>query len=425
MQPSKIIKLTNLDRQCPTLMYLVLFYNPSDYHNFNNNCVFSSLKSSLEATLSVWYQATGRLGKNPSNGNKVDLWCNNGGAIMVEAFTHVKISELGNLSQYNDFFENLVYKPSSNNGSISEMPLLVAQLKFKGYSVGIGTSHALFDGKATFNFLSAWASNNTQTKQGIVNNKPLEWHKPVHERDHLLQLITNYKTHNNNKNSANAITKVAAIQHLYQLIIQATPGAGGGGDGGGAMPMIPQLFVPSVDDNYVLRTFHFTTSMIDTLKRRAYGDTRTRVTPQLSQSFSGNAYVLASVALTAGELELSTHETLINMIKAAKDSVDNDYVAAYMEALEGSGDALPPLKELTIVSDWTRMPFHKINFMHPNNNHNNNNNNVGVYACPLYPPIPQVAYFMQSPKEQKGIDVRVGLNSLIIPAFSHYFLDIS
>lgn len=150
-------------------------------------------------------------------------------------------------------------------------------------------------------------------------------------------------------------------------------------------------------------------------------DTRTRLTPQLPQDFSGNAYVLASVALTAGELELISYETLINKIKMAKNYVDNEYVSTYLEALEGSGDALPPLRELTVVSDWTRMPFHKVNF----NFMQSHANNVAVSVCPLVPPVPQVAYFMQSPKEDKGIDVRIGLNSQINSAFSHYFLNIS
>ncbi|XP_021738149.1 brassinosteroid-related acyltransferase 1-like [Chenopodium quinoa] len=438
MQPTKIMKLSNLDRQCPTLMYLVFFYNPSHNHNYSNDYLFSSLKLGLEETLSLWYPAAGRLSKNPNNGNKLDLWCNNGGAIMVEAVTQTRVSDLGNLFQYNEFFDNLVYKPTS------EMPLLVAQVtKFGcgGYSIGVGTSHALFDGQATFNFLSAWASKTQATKLGI---KALDWHKPVHDRERLLHL------NSNNNNPEAALTKVAAIQHLYQLITQAAPSGG--------MLMNPQLFVPSsIKDDCALRTFHFTSSMIDTLKRRTYGlnsysssscssfeivtahlwkartkalglrrermvclqfavDTRTRLTPQLSQGFSGNAYVLASVALTAGELELASYETLVNKIKMAKNSVDNDYVSTYLEVLEGSGDALPSLRELTMVSDWTRMPFHKVNFMHPYAN-------SAVSACPLTPPVPQVAYFMQSPKEDKGIDVRIGLNSQILTTFSHYFLN--
>ncbi|KAG6739228.1 hypothetical protein POTOM_056819 [Populus tomentosa] len=57
-----------------------------------------------------------------------------------------------------------------------------------------------------------------------------------------------------------------------------------------------------------------------------------------------------------------------------------------MEALDGPQGTLPPLKELTIVSDWTRMPFHK------------------------------------SPNDPAGIDVRIGLLPPSLDAFSHYFL---
>lgn len=130
LQPTKILNLSNLDRQCPLLMYLVFFYKPTfAYQNLSLDSVFSSLKSGLEETLSVWFPAAGRLSLNPSDG-KLNIMCNNKGAILVEAVTQVKISELGDLSQYNEFFENLVYKPAFT-GNFSEMPLLVAQVASK------------------------------------------------------------------------------------------------------------------------------------------------------------------------------------------------------------------------------------------------------------------------------------------------------
>lgn len=139
LHPQKIINLSNLDRQCPMLMYLVFFYKPPQVYNnskFSINSVFSSLKSGLEETLSVWYPAAGRLISLKSSSNddeKLNLWCNNQGAVLVEAVTQVMISELGDLSQYNDFFENLVYKPVFN-GNFSEMPLVVAQVKIINFS---------------------------------------------------------------------------------------------------------------------------------------------------------------------------------------------------------------------------------------------------------------------------------------------------
>lgn len=141
-------------------------------------------------------------------------------------------------------------------------------------------------------------------------------------------------------------------------------------------------------------------------------DIRNKIEPPLPKGFSGNAFVLASVALTAGQLEEGTHEAIVEKIKEAKNSINNDYVNAYMLALEGPQGNLPPLKELTLVSDWTRMPFHKVDFL----------SGEAAYASPLVSPIPQVAYFMQNPVDLRGIDVRVGLFPQTVGAFSHYFL---
>lgn len=142
-------------------------------------------------------------------------------------------------------------------------------------------------------------------------------------------------------------------------------------------------------------------------------DVRRRMSPPLPKGFTGNAYVLASVMVTAGELEQSSYEGIATKIRAAKNSVDEGYVKAYIQALEASQEnhTLPPLKELTLVSDWTRMPFHKVDFLGVE----------AAYVSPLVPPIPQVACLMQSPRDTKGIDVRIGLFPQIVDAFSSYF----
>lgn len=129
VQPERVLKLSNLDRQCPTLMHLVFFYNPSNQtlKDLSLNSVFTRLKSGLEETLTVWYPGAGRLRQNQSDG-KLNICCNNEGAVLVVAETPVKISQLGDLSQYSEFFEKLVYKPAFD-GNFSNMPLIVAQVR--------------------------------------------------------------------------------------------------------------------------------------------------------------------------------------------------------------------------------------------------------------------------------------------------------
>lgn len=127
-ESERVLNLSNLDRQCPNHMHLVFFYNNIDCLSLNS--VFSSLKSGLEETLTLWYPGAGRLSKNYQSGDdgKLNLWCNNQGAVLAEAQTPTKISHLGDLSQDNEFFEKLVYKPPFD-GNFSNMPLIAAQVR--------------------------------------------------------------------------------------------------------------------------------------------------------------------------------------------------------------------------------------------------------------------------------------------------------
>lgn len=137
-----------------------------------------------------------------------------------------------------------------------------------GYSIGIGTSHSLFDGTAAFDFISAWASQTNyyvKENNNNNNNKPLLL---VHERGRLL-VASNTNTNMNDQtkfegisstidysNNQTIIRSVAAIDHLYQLIKQAG------------------IIIDNTNDydkDYsVLRTFHISGEMIDKLKKKVY-----------------------------------------------------------------------------------------------------------------------------------------------------------
>ncbi|KAK3410690.1 hypothetical protein EUGRSUZ_J02627 [Eucalyptus grandis] len=440
LQPPKLLNLSNLDRQCPALMYLVFFYKPHLNSNFSKNeislgLVFDSLRLDLEETLSVWYPAAGRLSLNPEDG-KLNLWCNNEGVVLAEAVAQVKVSDLGDLSQYNEFFEKLVYKPDFD-GDLSKMPLVVAQVtQFEcgGYSIGMGTSHSLFDGPAAYDFLHAWSSNSAVTKE---KGYRLEINMPVHDRGRLLLLNPQKQVA-----IANPVKSAAAIDHLYQLIMQSAVNQNILSDVKSSS-LVPKTFDLSgefiesikgelckgMNGSFSCSTFEAVSAHLWKARTKAFGlhkgtlvclqfavDTRNRLSPPLPKGFSGNAYVLASVALTAGELMESSHADIIKKIREAKRSVNDEYVTAYMKALEGPPASLPPLKELTLVSDWTRMPFHKVGFL----------SEEAAYVSPLVPPIPQVAYLMQNPSDDHlGIHVRLGLPPGILSAFPGYFLSVN
>ncbi|KAF9662075.1 hypothetical protein SADUNF_Sadunf18G0015700 [Salix dunnii] len=99
-----------------------------------------------------------------------------------------------------------------------------------------------------------------------------------------------------------------------------------------------------------------------------------------SEDGKNAVFAICYGALTAGELEEGRHAAIIEKIKQAKNSVNSEYVNSYMEALDGPQGTLPLLKELTIVSDWTGMPFHEVGFLQGN----------AANASPMVTPTPQI-----------------------------------
>ncbi|MQM02639.1 hypothetical protein Taro_035409, partial [Colocasia esculenta] len=268
-----LLRLSNLDRQCPVLMYLVFFYKSpppppaAARHHTSQASLFSSLKRGLEKALAAWYPAAGRLSPDPVT-RKLDLVCNGAGAILVEASTDVELSELGDLAQHKSFYEQLVFRPPSS-GNVSEVPLVVAQVtRFGcgGYAVGIGTSHSLFDGWANFNFISSWASMAT----GAAEYERVELARPVHERDGLLLEHHGSQPRQEDASGghkpAAAACSVLAFDHIYQLIRQAA--SDHGGDLGGCKyAEIPMSFAG--EQHCVLLTYRVTCEMIEKLKGEA------------------------------------------------------------------------------------------------------------------------------------------------------------
>lgn len=111
-----------------------------------------------------------------------------------------------------------------------------------GYSIGIGTSHSLFDGISAFDFLRAWASQ-CQGRSQLV-------HIPVHERGTLLV--------DKDSSCVNNSTPTA-IDHLYHLIRQATPND------------------QNQEISLIFKTFHLSAEMIENLKKKVLGEKKDKL----------------------------------------------------------------------------------------------------------------------------------------------------
>lgn len=122
--------------------------------------------------------------------------------------------------------------------------------------MGIGASHSLFDGPATFDFLCAWACNSAIMKEKGSH----ELQKPVHDRGLLVQV-------GNCNAQKSSITRAAAIDHLYQLIQQTLADHH-------QNLAIDHGWFGDRNPSYLLKTFHVSGTMIENLKRKVLGEKR-------------------------------------------------------------------------------------------------------------------------------------------------------
>ncbi|XP_031263715.1 brassinosteroid-related acyltransferase 1-like [Pistacia vera] len=421
---TQTIDLSGLDRMSPAILYMIFFFKSQLKKEIDH---VERAKKALQKVLSQWYPAAGRFKFHGTTG-KLEIDCNDEGVAMVTALTKSRLEELGCLHEYKPCYEKLVPKlPEAND--ISENPLVVVQMtKFAcgGISIGIGGSHALFDGVGAFNFLAAWAN----TSKGKDDSNLVA---PNHSRAALLQAI--YSPNSSPKTSSIYEQEhIAAIQDLYGIPMEAMASDDrcwetalskfGQIEPQGELALVTlsvqkevveRLKVLATKESGKLSkcsTFdilcaHVWKARVTALKLHPDTkiclqfpvDSRSRFHPPLGKNFSGNAIVLASVSCLVRELLEEPLNYTIQRIQAAKGVITDEYIKLYAKALETSDKFLPSMRELTIVTDWLKFPLHALDFGW---------GRVSTAAL-LATPVPETAFLMPNLEESGGFLVRIGI----------------
>ncbi|CAM6087754.1 unnamed protein product [Calypogeia fissa] len=174
--------LSNLDRVVnPTFSSVIHYYDNVINETRSFVDVTSFLKESLAKTLVDFYPLAGRL-KLREDG-KVDLHCNNEGAIWIEATVAADLKDLGG-AQANHLLSGLDvaklgHGPLYIPDQITPMPVLVIQVtKFTCGTIAIATSwhHTIADGFSGTHFLRSWSE--------VAIGKAISL-KPQHNREIL------------------------------------------------------------------------------------------------------------------------------------------------------------------------------------------------------------------------------------------------
>lgn len=433
----EIISLSGLDRVSPAMVYTVFFYRASEKQQIGVGSV-ETVRKALEKVFVSWYPAAGRFGINEETG-KLELDCNGAGAVLLEARSDVTLEDLGVLWDYKPFYEKLVPQACSSSSSpddLSLKPLVVAQVTRFGcgsLSIGFGYSHSLLDGIGAFNFLKAWAA----LSKGRDDQELLQ--QPNHSRE--LLSTTNASA---NESIYSQFSSMPVLD-LYGIPTNAT--ASDDKSWEKTLNEICNLNKQGCD----LQTFFIKEETLETMKNqvlpsgqlsgnhstfevlaahlwrarvKALGlnsttkiclqfpvDARNRLEPPLGQNFSGNAFVLASTSCYVSEVIEEPLHCTVRRVQTAKNAVRDEYIRSYLKALEASDKFFPSMRELTIVSDWRKIPFHCVDF------------GWGKAACaaPLATPVPQTIYIMQSPDQNNaGVHIRLGLHPDQVDSFQNH-----
>ncbi|KAL5553308.1 hypothetical protein UlMin_040709 [Ulmus minor] len=433
------IELSGLDRISPAILYTVFFYKSNNLDTSSSSSSSRSeldgierAKQALKRVLDYWYPAAGRLRIKEETG-KLEINCNGEGVTVVTAETNSKLEELGKLHEYKLCYEKLVPQlPEA--GNISDNPLVVVQItKFGcgGLTIGLGGSHALFDGHGAFNFLASWAhiSSGKDETDLII---------PNHSREPLLFAASTNNPANLSPNvdfSASIYEQdhIVAIQDLYGIPMQAVASDDRCWESELAkFSQIQskglQLLTLSINKEvveawkglavqsgklYKCSTFDVLCAHVWKARVKALSlepntniclqfpvDSRNRVQPPLGNNFTGNAFVLGSVSCVAKDLiEEPLHKT-IRKIQAAKEVITDEYIKLYIKALEFSSDKFfPSMRELTIITDWFKFPFQALDFGW---------GSVSSAAL-LATPVPEAVFLMPNLEEPGSFLVRIGI----------------
>ncbi|XP_010271198.1 PREDICTED: brassinosteroid-related acyltransferase 1-like [Nelumbo nucifera] len=431
------IQLSGLDRISPAILYTLFFYNAplTDQTSSEEDDHVERAKKALEKVLVSWFPAAGRFRINEDTG-KLEIDCNDEGVTLITAATDFKLEKLGKLHEYKACYEKLVPKLPAE-GDISENPLVVVQMtRFScgGYCVGVGGSHALFDGFGAFNFLSSWAhiSSGKDESELVV---------PNHSRDVLL--ATSFSP-NSGADIASIFKQghIAAIQDLYGIPMQALASNdrcwettlskfGQLDDPQGGIQLITVCKKKeavekwkeiAIENGKLSKCSTFDVLCAHVWKARVKTlvlppntniclqfpvDSRNRFQPPLGKNFTGNAFVLASVSCMVKDLLEEPLHSTVKRIQVAKDEITGEYSKLYVKALESSEKFFPSMRELTIVTDWLKFPFQALDFGW----------GKVAGASLLATPVPETAFLMPNLEESDSLLLRMGLGVQYIPSF--------
>uniref|UniRef100_A0A0D9UVT5 Uncharacterized protein n=1 Tax=Leersia perrieri TaxID=77586 RepID=A0A0D9UVT5_9ORYZ len=352
--PRRTLYLSNLDDQRFlrfSIKYLYVFPAAAAV-------VADDLKAALARALVDYYPLAGRLRPSDEDDGKLLVDCNAEGALFAEAFMPgLTAGDFlnGNAKPHKSWRKLLYRVDAASFVAVPPLVVQVTQLGCGGMVLCTAICHCLCDGIASANFLHAWARDAAN---------------PI--ADEVLVL------HDRRALRPRCPTRVAFTHPEY-----AADAAGGGA---------PLLLAQLIGQPLSPVSLTFTAAHLRHLKTKLRQCTsfealaahvwrawvlslspppstkvkllfsvnvRRRLKPELPETYSGNAFVLACAESTAADL---VNGCGLRRVQEAKDRVNDDYVRSMVDLLEERRGAKPDLAATLVISAWTRLGLEDLDF---------------------------------------------------------------
>ncbi|XP_041005233.1 omega-hydroxypalmitate O-feruloyl transferase-like [Juglans microcarpa x Juglans regia] len=368
--PPETIFLSNIDLAVAFPVETVFFFEvPPDKSSSTLNISHRLGKAVAEVLLVPYYFMAGRLNFNHQT-RRLELLCNNAGALFVSATSRLRLKDLGKLSLPNSTFHHFVHRPGLYK-TLAETALLTIQVtRFScgGFSVGFVTNHGILDGKSAsemFQNLASLCRGESIANQVLYNDRTFFRARipPQIKYPHM---------------------EYVKLQDISSLASSFTA---------------PNQFFPSpsvFSEKFTHKLFSFTPELIATLKEKAMKrcssfeaiaahlwrartkaiftnpdevstvlfavDIRSKTSPPLPNGFVGNAVITAFATSKVADLVEKPFCFCVEKMREAIERVTEEYVRSVIDWLEVYKGVPATCNGNFYVSAWSKLPFGELDF---------------------------------------------------------------
>lgn len=351
--------------------------------------VYQVLKNALRKVLVPYYPFTGRL-RETKNGKLEIFFGPDQGALLIEAHSHIALTDLGDLMVPNPAWMNLIHRfPDEEEYKVVNMPLLIAQVTIftcGGFSLGLRMCHCLCDGLGAMQFLNAWAET---AKTGQPANPDPRWDREIFmPRDPPKTRFshTEFKRIGDCSNLIECLFRSKLVQKCYRISREYQA----------RLKILAQVGSEFSCTTFDAMAAHVWTSWVKALDVKPV-DSKLRLTfsvnargmvktPPLKDGFYGNALCVACAMSTVESLARDCLGETARLVHEARLGVSEEYLRSTIDYIEMCRPKRLEFDGKLTITQWTRFCMYEsadFGWGKP------------VYAGPIdLTPTPQVCVFL-------------------------------